>query len=143
MSYRQLDEWSTRLARVLIEAGVGPQRAVGVALDRCAELVVAWWAVIKAGGIYVPVDSAHPVQRLTTVLDAVEAVCVLTRGADTVPGAGGRPVLSLDTLDLADRRAEAITDAERLARRCQMVCVGPGSGRISGHDGHGLESAAG
>ncbi|OBS00145.1 hypothetical protein A9W98_26515 [Mycobacterium gordonae] len=100
---------------MLIEAGVGPQRAVGVALDRCAELVVAWWAVIKAGGIYVPVDSAHPVQRLTTVLDAVEAVCVLTRGADTVPGAGGRPVLSLDTLDLADRRAEAITDAERLA----------------------------
>ncbi|WP_142245686.1 non-ribosomal peptide synthetase, partial [Mycobacterium sp. IS-836] len=42
MSYRELDEWSSRLARVLIEAGVGPERAVGVAMDRCAELVVAW-----------------------------------------------------------------------------------------------------
>ncbi|WP_139809429.1 AMP-binding protein, partial [Mycobacterium avium] len=56
VSYRELDEWSTRLARVLIEAGVGPQRAVGVAVNRCAELVVAWWAVVKAGGVYVPVD---------------------------------------------------------------------------------------
>ena len=36
VSYRELDEWSTRLARVLIEAGVGPERAVGVAMDRCA-----------------------------------------------------------------------------------------------------------
>ena len=76
VSYRELDEWSTRLARVLIEAGVGPERAVGVAMDRCVELVVAWWAVIKAGGVYVPVDRAHPVERIATVLDAVgRCVC--------------------------------------------------------------------
>src|SRR6478672_6172834 len=88
VSYRELDQWSTRLARVLIEAGVGPERAVGVAMDRCAELVVAWWAVVKAGGVYVPVDTAHPVERIATVLDAVDAVCLLTCGADTVAGAG-------------------------------------------------------
>ena len=86
VSYRELDEWSTRLARVLIEAGVGPERAVGVAMDRCVELVVAWWAVVKAGGVYVPVDRAHPVERIAAVLDAVGAVCVLTCGADD----GGR-----------------------------------------------------
>ena len=91
VSYRELDQWSTRLARVLIEAGVGPERAVGVAMDRCVELVVAWWAVIKAGGVYVPVDRAHPVERIATVLDAVDAVCVLTCGADTVAGAGRAP----------------------------------------------------
>ena len=76
LSYRELDEWSTRLARVLIEAGVGPERAVGVAMDRCVELVVAWWAVVKAGGAYVPVDRAHPVERNATVLDAVDRRCV-------------------------------------------------------------------
>jgi amino acid adenylation domain-containing protein/thioester reductase-like protein/non-ribosomal peptide synthase protein (TIGR01720 family) len=115
LSYRELDEWSTRLARVLIEAGVGPERAVGVAMDRCVELVVTWWAVVKAGGVYVPVDPAHPVERIATVLDAVGAVCVLTCGADTVAGAGARPVLRLDRLDVSGRSAQAIADGERLA----------------------------
>ena len=115
LSYRELDEWSTRLARVLIEAGVGPERAVGVAMDRCVELVVAWWAVVKAGGVYVPVDRAHPVERIAAVLDAVAAVCVLTCGADTAAGAGERPVVRIDGLDVSRRSAEAITDADRLA----------------------------
>ena len=114
LSYRELDEWSTRLARVLIEVGVGPERAVGVAMDRCVELVVAWWAVAKAGGVYVPLDRAHPVERIATVLDTVGAVCVLTCSGDTVAGAGARPVLRVDSLDLSGRSAEAITDAERL-----------------------------
>ena len=77
-SYRELDEASNRLARVLIEAGVGPERAVGVAMGRCAELVVAWWAVLKAGGIHVPVDRTHPEARVAMVLDAAGAVCVLS-----------------------------------------------------------------
>ncbi|MBF4998024.1 amino acid adenylation domain-containing protein, partial [Nocardia sp. BSTN01] len=113
VSYRELDQWSTRLARVLIEAGVGPERAVGVAMDRCLELVVAWWAVAKAGGVYVPLDHAHPVERITTVLDAVGAVCVVARGTDTVAGAAARPVLRIDALDVSGRSAAAITDADR------------------------------
>jgi len=114
-SYRELDDWSNRLARLLIDAGVGPERAVVVAVDRCAELAVAWWAVIKAGGIYVPVDRTHPVERLATVLDSVAAVCVLTCDADTVAGAGPRQVVRLDGLDLSEYSAEAITDSDRLA----------------------------
>ena len=113
MSYRDLDEWSTRLARKLIGAGVGPERAVGVAMDRSAELVVAWWAVVKAGGVYVPVDLAHPVERIATVLEAAGAVCVLVRGADTVAAAGGRPVLHVDGPDVSGLPVEPITDADR------------------------------
>ncbi|MEE2852220.1 MAG: amino acid adenylation domain-containing protein, partial [Actinomycetota bacterium] len=115
VSYRELDQWSTRLARVLIESGVGPERAVGVAMGRCLELVVAWWAVVKAGGVYVPVDRAHPVERITTLLDTVSAACVLTCGGDTVPGSGARPVLRVDTLDLSGRSADPVTDADRPA----------------------------
>ena len=115
LSYRELDQWSTRLARVLIEAGVGPERAVGVAMDRGVELVVAWWAVVKAGGVYVPLDRAHPVERIATVLDAVDAVCVLTCGVDDLAGAGARPVLRIDGMDVSRRGAEPITNADRPA----------------------------
>src|ERR1700684_3736912 len=115
VSYRELDEWSTRLARVLIEAGVGPERAVGVAMDRRVELVVVWWAVVKAGGVYVPVDRAHPVERVAAVLDAVGAGGVLTWGGVRVAGAGARRVLRIDGLDVSGRCADPITDADRLA----------------------------
>ncbi|PPJ04073.1 non-ribosomal peptide synthetase [Nocardia nova] len=115
VSYRELDRWSTRVARVLIEEGVGPERAVGVAMDRRVELVVAWWAVVKAGGVYVPLDPAHPAERITTVLDAVGAVCVLTYGSDTVAGAAARPIVRIDAPDVSGRSAEAITDADRPA----------------------------
>ncbi|WP_368664944.1 condensation domain-containing protein, partial [Mycobacterium sp. E3298] len=115
LSYRELDEWSNRLARTLIDAGVGPERAVGVAMDRGIELVVAWWAVVKAGGVYTPVGLDHPVERVAAVLDAAGAVCVLTRGHDEAAGAGARPVLRVDGLDLSGRSAEPITDADRAA----------------------------
>ena len=115
LTYRELDEWSTRWARVLIENGVGPERAVGVAMDRCAELVVAWWAVAKAGGVYVPVDGAHPVERIATVLDSVAAVCVVTRGTEEVSWAGARPVLRIDGCDVSGQSSEPITDADRSA----------------------------
>ncbi|WP_156737677.1 non-ribosomal peptide synthetase, partial [Mycobacterium sp. E735] len=115
MSYRELDEASARLARALIEAGVGAERAVAVAMDRCLELVVTWWAVVKAGGTYVPVDRTHPVERIATVLDTVDAICVLTRDAGTVDWAGGRRVLRVDDFDLSGLSADPITDADRLA----------------------------
>ncbi|MCV7397564.1 amino acid adenylation domain-containing protein, partial [Mycobacterium paraseoulense] len=115
VSYGQLDEWSNRLARRLIDAGVGPGRAVGVAIDRRLELVVAWWAVVKAGGAHAPVDLDHPVERITTVLQAAGAVCVLACGTDRVAAAGTRPVLRIDGLDLSGVSANAITDADRLA----------------------------
>ncbi|OBA84205.1 hypothetical protein A9W99_05220 [Mycobacterium sp. 1164966.3] len=115
VSYRELDQWSSRVARVLIEAGVGPERAVGLAMDRCVELVVAWWAVVKAGGMYAPVERAHPVERIAAVLDAVGAVCVVTCGAEAVAGAGTRPVVRIDGPDISRYSAETITDADRLA----------------------------
>ncbi|MGV0816246.1 amino acid adenylation domain-containing protein, partial [Mycolicibacterium boenickei] len=115
LSYRQLDEVSSRLARALIEAGVGPERAVGVAMGRCAELVIAWWAVLKAGGVYVPVDPGHPAERIATVLDTAEAVCVLTRGMGGLEGTGGHLVIPLDVVDLSEHSADPVTDSDRLA----------------------------
>jgi amino acid adenylation domain-containing protein/thioester reductase-like protein len=84
-------------------------------MDRCVELVVAWWAVVKAGGVYVPVDLAYPVERIAAVLDAVGAVCVLTCGVDSVAGVGASPVVRVDGLDVSGRSAKVITDADRLA----------------------------
>ncbi|MGV9803538.1 amino acid adenylation domain-containing protein, partial [Mycobacterium sp. NPDC003449] len=116
LSYRELDETSNRLARALIEAGVGAERAVGVAMDRSAELVVAWWAVLKTGAAYVPVDRSHPAERIATILDTVDAACVLTYGADAVAGSGSHPVVRFDALNLSELSADPVTAADRQAQ---------------------------
>ncbi|WP_169811475.1 non-ribosomal peptide synthetase [Nocardia harenae] len=83
-----------RLARALVAHGVGPEEVVGVALPRGVELVVALYAVLAAGGAYLPVDPEHPAERIADVLGTARARCVLTLGG-RLPGA-----LDLDALDL-------------------------------------------
>ncbi|MFC9076531.1 amino acid adenylation domain-containing protein [Streptomyces sp. NPDC057062] len=80
LSYGELDGRSNRLARLLLDAGVGPESLVGVVMGRSAELVVAMLAVLKAGGAYVPVDPEYPADRIRTVLADARPVVVLTDG---------------------------------------------------------------
>ncbi|WP_328609936.1 amino acid adenylation domain-containing protein [Amycolatopsis sp. NBC_00345] len=71
LTYQQLDDRSTRLAAGLVEHGVRPGDRVGVCLDRGLDLVVTLLAVLKADAVYVPMDPAHPRDRLAyTVADA-------------------------------------------------------------------------
>ncbi|GAA3776475.1 hypothetical protein GCM10022403_009090 [Streptomyces coacervatus] len=79
LTYRELDERAARSAHGLRARGVGTGDRVGVCLERSAELVVTLLAVLKAGATYVPVDPAHPADRLAhTARDAGLGV-VITR----------------------------------------------------------------
>ncbi|MGW5699208.1 AMP-binding protein, partial [Streptomyces asiaticus] len=78
VSYRELDIRANRLAHRLIGHGVGPERPVAVLMDRSVELVVALLAVVKAGGVYVPLDTRAPGDRLRSVLAEAGAEVLLT-----------------------------------------------------------------
>jgi amino acid adenylation domain-containing protein/non-ribosomal peptide synthase protein (TIGR01720 family) len=87
LSYAELDGASNRLARWLRAHGVGPGTAVATCLPRTAESVVAILAVWKAGGIYVPIDPAYPVDRLAVMIEESRASVVVTDTtlADALP----------------------------------------------------------
>ncbi|MGW3989562.1 amino acid adenylation domain-containing protein [Streptomyces sp. NPDC004830] len=101
LTYRALHRRADRLAAVLREHGVGRGVLVAVALPRCADLVVAVLAVLRAGGAHLPVDPAHPSARTGRLLDAARPALVLTGGdaAATVAGCAA-PVLRLEEVDL-------------------------------------------
>ncbi|GAA3728700.1 amino acid adenylation domain-containing protein [Salinactinospora qingdaonensis] len=84
-----------RLARVLIGRGVGPGVAVGVAMPRSVESVVAVHAVVAAGGVYVPLDVEYPGARLAAMVADAGVALVVTVGevASVVPEGVARLVV--------------------------------------------------
>ncbi|MFI9406362.1 amino acid adenylation domain-containing protein [Nocardia sp. NPDC052316] len=101
LSYAELDERSTRLARLLIDRGVGPEDLVAVGIPRSIDSVVAVWAVAKAGAGFVPVDPNYPADRVEHMVADSGAVCGLTVAAvrDDLPDRVDW--LSIDTADCA------------------------------------------
>ncbi|MEU6278633.1 condensation domain-containing protein, partial [Streptomyces populi] len=81
LSYAELDARANRLARLLVAEGVGPEKSVGLALTRSAELVVSVLAVLKAGAAYLPIDIDHPADRVAFIVDDAELACVVTTSA--------------------------------------------------------------
>ncbi|MCZ8381755.1 amino acid adenylation domain-containing protein, partial [Mycobacterium sp. CPCC 205372] len=80
-SYRELDEASNRLARLLIGYSAHPGRSVALLFDRSAEAITAIVAVLKTGAAYVPIDPGHPDARIGFVLEDAAAVAVVTTAA--------------------------------------------------------------
>lgn len=78
LSYRELDERSSHLARSLRGRHVGPETVVAVAMPRSADLVVALLGVVKAGGAYLPVDPALPAERIRSAIEDASASALLT-----------------------------------------------------------------
>ncbi|MEV7551149.1 non-ribosomal peptide synthase/polyketide synthase [Amycolatopsis sp. NPDC089917] len=75
LSYAEFDARANRLARWLVERGVGAESVVAVSLPRSLDLVVALYAVHKAGGAYLPIDRDYPADRVAFMLeDAAPAV---------------------------------------------------------------------
>ncbi|MGW1208835.1 amino acid adenylation domain-containing protein [Streptomyces sp. NPDC002499] len=116
LDHAELHARANRLARLLIAQGVGPERLVGVALDRGPDLVVALLAVLKAGGAYVPLDTGYPAERLAFMIQDAMPALVVTAG-DTLPPHTA-PTLRLDDPDVQARLTALdpaqLADEERL-----------------------------
>ncbi|WP_179079381.1 amino acid adenylation domain-containing protein [Streptomyces rectiverticillatus] len=97
LSYGELNARANRLARLLVARGAGPERLVALVLPRSSDLVVAVLAVLKSGAGYLPLDPAHPQERLRQVLADAAPVLVVTGGPLDVP----HPQLVLDGTDPA------------------------------------------
>lgn len=79
LSYRELDERSSQLARHLLSLGIGEGSRVGVLLDKNADLIVTLLATLKTGAAYIPLDPAYPAARVRSILEDAEPVRILSQ----------------------------------------------------------------
>lgn len=77
LSYRDLHEWSSRLARTLTEAGIAPGDRVGLAASNCLQWPVAALAVIKCGAVLVPLNPRFTAAEIRKTADDAGVRAVL------------------------------------------------------------------
>nr|WP_123476665.1 non-ribosomal peptide synthetase [Pseudomonas canadensis] len=121
LNYGELDSQANRLAHALIARGVGPEVRVAIAMPRSAESLVAFLAVMKAGGVYVPLDIEYPRDRLLYMMQDSRAQLLLTHSSalQQLPIPEGLDTLAIDRTedwaDHADTAPEVALDGDNLA----------------------------
>ncbi|UZE84263.1 non-ribosomal peptide synthetase [Pseudomonas viciae] len=98
LSYRQLNRRANHLARQLLELGIQPDQRVAICAERSLDMIVGLLGVLKAGAAYVPIDPAHPAERMAFMVQDSQPRALLSQAALNLP-AGELPLLLLDTVD--------------------------------------------
>ncbi|WP_156726809.1 non-ribosomal peptide synthetase, partial [Streptomyces apocyni] len=142
LTYAELVVRAGRVAEYLKGRGVGVETPVGVCVERSLETVVATLGVLLAGGVYVPLDTAFPADRMRFMLQDVDAGLVLTQGstAALVPD-GPWEVVDLDgvsgpqaqDLDLTlERVAAEVAVGVSTDHACYVIFTSGSTGRPKG-----------
>ncbi|MFD9904204.1 amino acid adenylation domain-containing protein [Streptomyces sp. NPDC059063] len=86
LTYGEFNRRANQLAHWLIEQGAGPEQLVAVRVPRSVDLMVALYAVVKAGAAYVPIDTELPEDRVRHVLEGAKPLLVLDEKLPDVSG---------------------------------------------------------
>ncbi|WP_404824747.1 amino acid adenylation domain-containing protein [Pseudomonas tussilaginis] len=102
MTWAELESQANRLAHYLIAQGVGPEMRVGIALERSLQVVVAFYAVMKAGAAYVPLDIDYPQERLQWIVEDSGMSLMISQDSlrPRFDWPGAAPLIAIDQLAL-------------------------------------------
>ena len=134
LTYRELNARANRLARHLRTLGVGPDVPVAICVERSMEMVVGVLGVLKAGGVYVPVDPALPSQRVQFMLQdsAASVLVTLSSLVEQLPDHDAR-VVCLDRAEqVVAESAENLSSGVTAANAAYVIYTSGSTGRTQG-----------
>lgn len=123
LTYSELDFQSTRLASILIEAGVGANSFVPFCMEKSSLVAVTMLSILKAGAAFVPLDYAHPDARISGILEDVEATLILSspQYADRLTRLGANVMAISSTLSQGS--SPYVHHAVKLSADCPSYCI--------------------
>ncbi|OLF53509.1 non-ribosomal peptide synthetase [Pseudomonas chlororaphis] len=99
LTYRQLNQAANQLAWHLLARGVQPDDRIALCVRRSPQMLIGLLAILKTGAAYVPIDPAHPAERIAYLLQDSAPVAVLAQEATLGLLGEGLPVIDLASRD--------------------------------------------
>ncbi|CAN2255432.1 hypothetical protein STZ1_70082 [Bacillus subtilis] len=84
LTYRELNERSNQIARLLLQKGVQPETIVGIMADRSPEMIAGMIGILKSGAAYLPIDPEYPERRIKYLLEDSKTNLILTNRDDSL-----------------------------------------------------------
>ncbi|HSK74824.1 MAG TPA: amino acid adenylation domain-containing protein, partial [Thermoanaerobaculia bacterium] len=135
LTYAELNAWANRLARRLRRLGVGPEVPVALCAEGSPARVAAVFGILKAGGVYVPLDPAYPAERLAWIVEDAGAPVLVTEEKlrPLFAGSASR-ILSLDgdAGAIATESGEGLPDPVAPENLAYVIYTSGSTGRPKG-----------
>jgi amino acid adenylation domain-containing protein len=132
-TFDRLNRYANRLAHELRQRGVGPDVPVGVCLERSAEMVAVLLGILKAGGMYLPLDPSYPASRRAFMLEDSQTPFLLTTAGQIPDGCPAHTQrIDLDGLSLAQQPAGNPTAAFDPGQAAYLVYTSGSTGQPKG-----------
>ena len=78
ITFRELNERAGRLAGYLSHLGVSESEPVGFMIERSVEMIIGVLAIMKTGGIYLPINFKNPQSRIDYIIKDSGAKVIVT-----------------------------------------------------------------
>jgi amino acid adenylation domain-containing protein len=135
VTYAELDARANQLARHLRTLGVGQEVRVGLCVKRSAAMVQGLLGILKAGGVYLPLDSSYPQDRLEFMIDDAGTEVLVTDSAinELLPlTKRSLCVVYLDAVEVAGQSAEQLAVPVSPANLAYVIYTSGSTGKPKG-----------
>ncbi|WP_328779694.1 non-ribosomal peptide synthetase [Streptomyces canus] len=107
-TYAELNSRANQVGRALLARGLKAEGVVAVVMERDLDWMAAVLGVLKAGGVYLPVEPHFPAERVSRTLSRAGCELVVTERGST----GSLSGTTATTLFVADAYAESHADGD-------------------------------
>ena len=81
LTYQQLNQKANQLAKLLQRSKIQPGEFIAVVKARDINFLISILAILKVGGVYIPIDSSYPAARIKYMISDAKVKTILTDAA--------------------------------------------------------------
>lgn len=130
ITYKVLNEQANQVAHFLKKNGLKKENCIPICTGRTAKMIASILGILKAGGVYVPIDPEYPQKRLEFQVADVNASIIITdnKSRDKLPSTQNVSIIDLDACwDIIDKETVENIQAEINSHQLAYIIYTSGS----------------